>query len=434
MAARNPLTLAEKERIYNEKLRGRSLPAIAADLGCALETVRKWWRIARDNGRVALRQSRRGRAPTGALSRFPPAVLQQALAYKRAHPSWGPDRIRAELALDSSLAGLPLPSRGRLAVFFKTNCPELLRLRQPPPAPAPAPPTPTAVHECWQLDFQEAILLADGQRASICTIRDPLGAAILASRVLNVTGGERGRRWSWEEARDLLRATFTRWETLPDALQTDNEACLGGQATDPLPSRLTLWLVGLGVQHRFIRPNTPTDQAEVERTHRTLDGFVGLPNATLSCEQLQHRLDSERELHNRHFASRASDCGGRPPLVAHPELLRPRRRYQPDWERALFDEERVYAYLATIPLSRKVSSKGQIQLGGRSRSVGSRFANQTVTVRCEAASREWVVTDADGVELKRLPIEGLDTSSLTGVPAEETLEFPPIQLTLPLAA
>jgi hypothetical protein len=100
----------------------------------------------------------------------------------------------------------------------------------------------------------------------------------------------------------------------------------------------------------------------------------------------------------------------------------------------LFDEERVYAYLATTTLSRKVSSKGQIQLGGRSRSVGSRFANQTVTVRCEAASREWVVINADGVELKRLSIEGLDTCSLTGLPAEETLELPPIQLTLPLAA
>jgi len=41
MAARAPLTLAEKQRLYAEKLRGRSLSTIAAELGCSRETARK---------------------------------------------------------------------------------------------------------------------------------------------------------------------------------------------------------------------------------------------------------------------------------------------------------------------------------------------------------------------------------------------------------
>ena len=53
MAARTPLTLAEKEWLYAEKVRGRSLSAIAAELGCSHETARKWWRLARDHGRAA---------------------------------------------------------------------------------------------------------------------------------------------------------------------------------------------------------------------------------------------------------------------------------------------------------------------------------------------------------------------------------------------
>lgn len=40
MPSRPPLTPAEKERIYQDKLRGRTLPEIAADLGCAVATVR----------------------------------------------------------------------------------------------------------------------------------------------------------------------------------------------------------------------------------------------------------------------------------------------------------------------------------------------------------------------------------------------------------
>jgi transposase-like protein len=119
MAARALLSLAEKECLYAAKIQGRSLAAIAAEVGCSHETARKWWCVARDHGRAALTQSRRGRAPTGVLSRFPPAVTQQALALKREHPAWGPDRILTELGSDPMLVGFPLPSRSRLAILFK---------------------------------------------------------------------------------------------------------------------------------------------------------------------------------------------------------------------------------------------------------------------------------------------------------------------------
>ncbi|HJZ45958.1 MAG TPA: helix-turn-helix domain-containing protein [Roseiflexaceae bacterium] len=325
MAARAPLTLAEKQRLYAEKLRGRSLSAIAAELGCSPQTARKCWRSARDHGRSAFQQTRRGRAATGVLSRFAPAVTSRAVSLKRDHPSWGPDRVLSELECDPTLRELPLASRSRLAVLVKTACPDLVAPRRPRWPPAAVPTAPTAVQECWQLDCQEAIELADDHRASICSLRDPVGAAILSSQAFDLTSGTRARRLSWQQVRGVIRSTFARWETLPDLIQTDNEVCLGGQPSDPAPSQLTLWLVGLGVAHRFSRPNMPTDQAEVERRHRTLDGFVGLPERRLDLAQLQQRLDTEREMHNRFFASRASECAGRPALLAHPELLRPRR-------------------------------------------------------------------------------------------------------------
>jgi len=434
MAARTPLTLAEKEWLYAEKVRGRSLSAIAAELGCSHETARKWWRLARDHGRAAFQQARRGRAATGVLSRFAPAVTARALALKREHPTWGPDRVQSELQRDPSLRQLRLPSRSRLAVLFKTACPDLVAPRRPRSPPEAAPLTPTAVHECWQLDCQEAIPLADDHRASICTIRDPIGAAILASQAFDVSGGTRGRRLRWEEIRGVIRSAFARWETLPDVLQTDNEVCLGGQPSDPAPSLLSLWLVGLGVQHRFIRPNTPTDQAQIERTHRTLDGFVGLPNPRLNLEQLQQRLDLEREQHNGWFPSRASDCAGRPPLLAHPELLQPRRPYRLECERQMFDLQRVYEYLATFRLERKVSSTGQIQLRGRAHAIGRSYAGQIVNVQCDAQTHEWVVQQQDGGAVKRLPISELDVTGLTGITEEPLPEVPPIQLTLPLVA
>lgn len=434
MIAHPPLTTAEKERIYADKLRGHALPAIAAAIGCSPATVRKWWRLARDHGRSALHQARRGRSASGVLSSFAPCVKAQALALKHDHPTWGSDRVLAELRSDRALTDLRLPSRSRLAVLFHTLCPEFVARHRPAPAPPAKPPQPSAVHECWQLDCQEAIPLAAGRRASICTIREPVGAAILASRAFDVTGGVRGRRLSWQEVRGVIRSACSEWHTLPDSLQTDHEVGLAGAPTDPYPSHLTLWLVGLGVRHQFIRPYTPTDQAQIERSHRTLDTFVGLPDASLDLAVLQQRLDRERAQHNQFLASRASDCAGRPPLIAHPALLHGRREYRPEWERMLFDEQRVYAYLASIPLARRVSSVGQIQIGMQVYSVGRALAGQSVTVVCDAATHKWVVSRVDGTLIKELPIRGVDVTSLTGIAVAPEVELPPIQLTLPLAA
>src|SRR6266508_3710537 len=422
MAGRTPLTTAEKERIYQAKVAGRSIPAIAADLHCSPATVRKWWRLVRDHGRTRLVQARRGRGATGILSRFAPQITLRALALKRDHRRWGPNRVLVELRQDPLLEDLALPSRSRLAALFKAECPELLASCRYHPSAAPRPDPPSAVHECWQLDSQESIRLADDRVATICTIRDPLGAAILVSQAFDVTSPGRGRKLTWQEVRSVIRSACSRWQTLPDVLQTDNEVCLAVSPQDPYPSHLTFWLVGLGVVHRFIRPATPTDQAQIERTHRTLDNFVGLPD---------ERPDLEREQHNAWFPSRASDCAGRPPLRAHPELLMPRRPYQPHWERELFEEQRIYDYLATIALERKVSSTGQIQLAGRSRSVGRAWAGQVVKLHCDQEAHQWVVTSTEGAELARLAVEGISVSELTGLADEPATVVVPIQLSLP---
>jgi transposase InsO family protein len=431
MPCRLPLTPAEREYIYHAKLRGQTLAQIATDLSCSVETVRKWWRYAREHGRTSLHLIRRGRPAKGILSQFAPLVIAQALALKRANPRWGADRVLVELLREQALQGLALPSRARLALLFKTECPDCIGLRQPK-RPAPDPPErATAAHECWQLDMQEAIQLADGHVATICTIRDVVGAAILASQAFDVTRPGHYRKLRWQEVRQVIRSACTRWETLPDSIQTDNELCLAGNPSDPMPSRLTLWLNGLGVVHRFSRAGHPTDQAQIERTHRTLDNFAHLLDRPADLASVQMRLDLEREQYNNWFPARASDCDGRPPLLAHPELLLPRRPYRLEWERQLFDEQRVYDHLATMQLTRKVSVVGQIQLGGRSLGVGRAWAGQTLSLGCDPVARVWALGDREGNVVTRLAICDVDITSLTGLSDEFCGAQEPIQLTLP---
>lgn len=439
MAQGRPLSDAERERIYEGRSQGKTIPAIALELNRSEAVVRKWSRRIRAEGIQGLRSRRRGRQAVGVLGSFDPRVRQAALVLKRTHRRWGADRVLIELRRDPQLSGLALPSRSRLALFFKQQCPDCVAWRQPRrPAPT-APSQATAVHEVWQLDNQEKIELADGEVAVICNIRDPFGAAMIGSRAFAAKTAKHWRKLKWTEIRQMLREAFTEWQTLPDSFLTDNELSLAGTPHDPFPSKLTLWLRGLGIKHRFIRPHRPTDQPHIERNHRTLNDLTLDEESRANLSNLQQALDRERHVYNHEFPCRASNSAGRPPLVAHPELLQPRRPYQPEQELALFDLQRVYDFLADFVFERCVSATGMVSLGRCLYSVGRCHAGKRVTVRCDPVNYEWVFTETVREqdkeverELARRPVKQIDTYSLTGLePSAQPVPQLPIQLTLP---
>lgn len=435
MSNRPPLSQAEKEQIYRGKLQGQTLAEVAAEVGCSLVCARKWWRIGRDRGLEGLAAVRRGRGPSGLLSKFAPEVRAAALASKQAHRRWGADRVLVELQQDTQLSGLALPQRSRLAAYFKARCPECVASRKARPQPQPRAAEVTGVHEMWQLDSQEGIELRNGEIATICNIRDPVGAAMIASQSFSVKTEAHWRKLEWSEVRQVLREAFSEWHTLPDGVQTDNELGLAGGPNDPYPGQLTLWLVGLGIKHRFIRPGCPTDQPHIERNHRTLDDLCLDDQALADQPRLQQALDRERRVYNNLFPAHASDCAGRPPLSAHPELLQPRRYYQPDLELALFDLDRVYEFLAGYTFKRTVSASAQVSLGRHIYSLGQKLVREqqlkSVLAHFDPLQKVWVFLTETGTELLRRPIKGLDVSTLTGLDSACLRPSLPVQLTLP---
>ncbi len=442
---RSPLTPTERVAIYEGKLQGKSLRELAHQYHCATVTARKCWRIGRQCGVVGLHAVPRGRGPSGILSQFDPQVAACAEALKRAHPGWGAQRVLLDLRHTTDLQGLALPSASRLAVFFKARCPDCVASHRQNPPPAQGCKA-KAVHEVWQLDNQEGVRLANGVVAIICNIRDPFGAAPITSQAFAGQTAKRWRKLEVAEFRQVLRAGFTEWHTLPDSVWTDNELRLIGNPSSDFPSHLTLYLVGLGIKHEFIRPGQPTDQAQVERGHRTLDAWAVAADGAQDLAQLQQALDHERQVYLHEFPCQASDCAGRPPLVAHPDLLRPRRYYAPALELALFDIQRVYDFLATFTFERRISTSGCISLGHQvsfGRPLVRRLKEQgkAMWVRCDPQRHEWVVyrkptrEEPAEVELARRPIRDLSVETLTGLqPAALPPAPQPLQLTLPFLA
>lgn len=416
MANREPLTFQEKKQVYEAKLKGKSLSDIAEMVVCSVGCARKWWRVGRDHGLEGLKQKRRGRRKNGRLSNFASIVSEKALELKQSQPKWGPHRVLIELEDDPELKQYGLPAPSSLAAYYKEVCPELL-LSKKKKRPKPSkPPEANGVHEIWQLDHQEGIRLDTDEVVTICNIRDPFAAAVIVSQAFIVTTAKHWRKLTLREVQVTLRQAFAEWQTMPQVVQTDNEPGLGGSPKDVFPSLLTLWLAGLGIKHQLIRPAQPTDQAQVERSHRTMNGFAVHKLSRADYLVLQASLDKERQIHNERYPSRASDCQGQPPLIAHPELLLQPRPYLLDREYDLFNLQYVADHLATYQLERKVSVSGQVSLGGTSYYVGSKYIGLTIQAQFDALTHQWVFTDSETtVELQRKSPKHFSTEHFTGL-------------------
>lgn len=427
MATRAPLTEAEKEYIFERKREGAALRQIADELDCAYETGRKWWRYWRDGTRPAAR----GRPHTGILSTYPASVREVAVALKRAHPHWGPANVKLQLKRDLELEEEQLPSNARLSALFKAECPEAVQPRQRRLYPERAPPSVTHPHQRWQVDGKEKVPIGEHDVATILNVRDPVGALMIASQAF-VTTTEKGfRKLTLQEVQDTLRQAFAEWG-LPLEIQTDRAQVFVGAPQGTFPSLFTLWLVGLGIQHIVSRDRHPTDQAHVERTHRTLGDMAWKDQPCDAVEQLQPLLDDGRQRYNQELPVQAADCAGRPPLEVRPWAQHSGRPFHSGLEWRLFDLQRVDAFLASHVWTRKVSARGTVEIGRHRYQLGASHAKTTVSVRFISATRVFRFQSCDGTIIADHPAVGLDKPDIIGrIPIEEALPLF-FQLPLPL--
>lgn len=431
-------TADQRRQFFVRHLKGETYEEIAEATGFSYECVRNWCRRQRDGDSV---ETHYYRPSQGALSEFGPQVRYVILRLRLEHPGWGPGRIRFHLLRRQSLSGLALPSVSSIGRYLH----QWQRFRRRPRVKGrrKRPAQPSQVHQRWQLDFKEGIELEEGIQVNMHTVRDPMGAACLQARMTESGAvGGRGKRVTLAQLRQTLRQTFTCWGTLPEEVQTDNEPLFVGHTADNFPSLFTLWLSGLGIRHLTIRPGISTDNAEVERCHRTLFDYALDGQLHLPFSQLQQKLEQAVQELTFHLPSQANGCNGLSPVQAHPQLLSQPRPFLPEQELALFSQERVDAFLATFTWRRKVGKTGQICIGGHHRyySVGRAYARQYVLVRFDPQDRHFVfypdqaLADGEkptGDEIARRPARHLSVADITALTPDSST-YVPQQLALDL--
>lgn len=411
----NRTTPDQRREFYRRHLRGESYQAVADDVGVSHGCVRNWCRHQRDGGTC---ESQYHRDSPGILSAFHPLVRFAILRLKLAHPRRGPERIHYHLRRQRSCRGCRLPHPSSIGRYVH----QWPRFHRPKAKviPRSRPKPVTEVHQRWQIDFKTNIEQANGQKLTLHTLMDQYSGACIDAQLLpKETVIKRRARVTWREAQNSLRCGFSAWGTLPQSVQTDGESTLIGRAGMDFPTDFTLWLRGLGIAHSIIRSGVCTDNSEVERGHRTVNDYAIFGQEKKPVSDLQRMVHQAVQELAFDLPSRAKDCNGRPPATAYPALLSTPRPYQLEQELALFDMNRVDAYLSTFQWQRKANKNGVVQLGGQTRrySIGRKFAYHQVKIRFDIADRHLVFFQDNDPEqeLCRRPIRGITPYGLVGM-------------------
>jgi hypothetical protein len=306
---------------------------------------------------------------------------------RRLHPGWGAGRIRLELRKmhpDEPIAPLRTLQRWLRGDGLA------------PPPGVPVAPTEyrraTEPHEVWQMDAVEALRLKDGSGACWLRLTDECSGAILATELFPVY------RWSEVPAgqtQAALRRAFDRWGR-PGRLRVDNG--IPWAITGNLPSALALWLAGLAVAIHYNAPHRPQHNGVVERSQGTSQRWAE-PERCASIDELRERLLREDHVQREEYPA----IDGKSRRAAWPALLHSGRGYSRGFEGLMWDLRQALGLLARHRVRRKVSLRGQVSLYHRLIEAGRACGGSWVWVQMDAETAQWVLSDAEGKELRRRP-------------------------------
>lgn len=409
------LTPEQRLAIVDRHEAGETLASIANDMGVHYETVRKWWRVSRREGRQGV--GNRPRKNPGKLRKTPPEIVELIVRLREEHPNWGVPYLRQQVLADESLSEEVRAQVPCLSTFYRY----LRFVEDRLPRPALRQQTPEAAlvkqakepHRLWQMDLKEKCTVRGlPRKVSVANVRDVYSSVTVGAIAFEL---KRAGTLTGAQMQQALRRCFASWG-LPDILRTDKGSCfIANFPQTGCPSMFTLWLVGLGIKHETISHGQVTQNGCVERFNRTFNNLVLRDGPFQRLQELQDLSDNVVDFLNTTYPSQAGICSGKPPLQAHPGARKPRRRYTPAREEKLFDLKRVDRYLAQFVWQRRADKVGKVSLAGQDYYLGRDHSGLVFDVRFDRKDRHLVFTTPDGTVALRRPAVGLEACDILSI-------------------
>ncbi len=278
-----------KESIVSQRL---EFVTLASGEGANIRELCRRFRISAPTGYLWLERFRslgeagltdRSRRPACSPDRCDDAIEAAVLRVRSMHPSWGARKIRAVLE-----------SQGVEAPAASTVHAILVRHGRIDPAESAAHrpwrrferDRPNAL---WQMDFKGHVPLHRGRRCHPLTIVDDHSRFAVALRACT--------NEQEPTVRHHLIDVF-RLFGLPEAVLTDNGPPWGTPVGELGHTRLSVWLLRLGVRVAHGRPRHPQTQGKAERFHRTLKAELLSRTELRDLRQAQGAFDRWRGTYN----------------------------------------------------------------------------------------------------------------------------------------
>jgi len=257
---------------------------LCRQFGVSRKTGYKWVDRYEQHGPGALED----RAPVAKRHphRLPAAVADLFVQARKAHPRWGPKKLRALVGAEHP--ELVMPAVSTIGEVLKRSGlirPQRRRLRVPlhssPLEPSDRP------NGLWAADFKGHFALRDRSRCHPLTISDDYSRYLLKCEGMSEP--------KLGPAQAHFELAFREFG-MPERIRTDNgppfaSTCLGGL------TELSVWWIKLGIVPERIEPGKPEQNGRHERMHRTLKDEVTKPPCATLAEQ-QRAFDRFRHEYN----------------------------------------------------------------------------------------------------------------------------------------
>ena len=302
-----------------------TMTALAARYQMSRKTGYKW--VDRYDADPAHGLAERSRAPKVHGRAMPEEIREAVRGLRRAHPHWGPKKLRAILTARAPRTEWPAAST--IGDLLRREGLSEPRARQRYVVPLTQPlAAARAPNDVWTTDFKGWFRTADGTRCDPLTVADACSRFVLCCRI--VPPSERGVR-PWFER------TFREYG-LPRAMRSDNGSPFATTGPGRL-SHLAVWWLKLGIALDRIDPGHPEQNGRHERFHLTLQQDTATPPAATARQQ-QRRFDRMRHEFNAVRPHEALDQ--HPPASVYVASSRPYpERLEDPWYDATHQVRRV---------------------------------------------------------------------------------------------
>lgn len=367
-----------------------SVSELCEHFAISRKTAYKWWRRYLEFGPEGLKErSHAAQVVPWAISE---AQAEAIIAVRRAHPRWGPRKLRAKLNQCAPGQSWPAPSTiGELLRREKLSQP---RKRRKSARPSPIPlRTALAPNDIWCTDFKGPFHTGDGVRCDPLTLTDAYSRYLLSVKAVDKAG--------YADCRSELERVFREYG-LPRAIRSDNGPPFASVGVTGL-TRLSVWWLKLGIMPERIEPGRPEQNGRHERMHKTLKAECASPPQANRGAQ-QTRFDQFRDEFNHQRPHEA--LGQTTPATYYT----PSPRSYPS---RLEDPQYPAAYQP-----RRVRHTGEIKWQGEFVFLSEPLANEVVGVvetddgDAEVYFGPMMLGLIDGVSLKLLRLDRARTSTV----------------------